>query len=101
MCLCYPPNTLPASWRSTVLVERPPAVLGSAQTRDLHVLDGELVVIGNLLVDADWLARVDYDLLLRLHRNHLGVAVGLRDTYTKRHVSRFQLIYLLQKAKEL
>lgn len=78
VCLCVlPPNTLSASCRSVTLIERPPAVLSSAQTRDLLVLDGELVVVGDLLVDVDRLARVDYNLLLRLHRDHLGVAVRL------------------------
>lgn len=70
-----------------MLVERPPAVLGSTQTRDLLVLDGELVVIGNLLIDVDRLARVDYNLLLRLHCNHLGVAVRLWNTYAKQNIS--------------
>lgn len=70
------PVPLPAS----CLVERSPAVLGSAQTRDLLVLDGKLVVVCNLFVDVDRLARVDYNLLLRLHCNHLGIAVRLRDT---------------------
>ena len=59
------------------LVEGPPAVLGAAQTGDLDVLDGELVVVRDLLVDVDVLFGVDDDLLLRLHRDHLGVAVGL------------------------
>lgn len=35
------------------LVEGPPAVLRAAETRDLDVLNGELVVIRDLLVDID------------------------------------------------
>lgn len=63
--------------RGPGLVEGPPAVLGVAEAGDLDVLDGELVVVGDLLVDVDVLLGVDDDLLLRLHRDHLGVAVGL------------------------
>lgn len=59
------------------LVEGPPAVLRAAQAGDLDVLDRELVVIGDLLIDVDVLLRVDDDLLLRLHCDHLGIAVGL------------------------
>lgn len=54
--MCVTPTPSLASCLSTVLVERSPAVLGSAQTRDLLVLNGELVVIGNLLIDVDRLA---------------------------------------------
>lgn len=61
-----------------VLVEGPAAVLGPTQAGDLVLLQGELVVVGDLLVDADGLLGVDDDLLLRLDGDHLGVAVGLR-----------------------
>ena len=44
---------------------------------DLVVLQGELVVVGDLLVDRDGLLGVDDDLLLGLDGDHLGVAVGL------------------------
>lgn len=60
------------------LVQRPPAVLGPTQTGDLHVLDGELVVVRDLLVDVDGLPGVDHDLLLRLHRDDLRIAVRLQ-----------------------
>lgn len=46
------------------LIQRPPAVLCPTQTGDLLVLDGELVVVGDLLVDVNGLSGVDYDLLL-------------------------------------
>lgn len=59
------------------LIECPPTVLGAAQAGDLDILDGELVVVGDLLIDADVLLGVDDNLLLGLHRDHLGVAVGL------------------------
>lgn len=64
-------------WAEPGLVEGPPAVLGAAEAGDLDVFNGELVVICDLLIDVDVLLRVDDDLLLRLHRDHLGVAVGL------------------------
>lgn len=65
-----------------VLVERPAAVLGPAQTRDLVLLQRELVVVGDLLVDGDGLLRVDHDLLLGLKGDDLGVTVGLKDRET-------------------
>lgn len=74
VCLSSAPPRTNLRWR---LVERPAAVLGAAQAGDLLVLDGELVVVCDLLVDVDGLPRVDDDLLLRLHRDHLGVTVGL------------------------
>lgn len=60
------------------LIQGPSTVLGAAQAGDLDVLDGELVVVGDFLVHADVLLGVDDDLLLRLHRDDLRVAVGLR-----------------------
>lgn len=63
------------------LVEGPPAVLRAAEARDLDVLNGELVVICDLLIDIDVLLRVDDNLFLRLHCDHLGVAVGLRERW--------------------
>ncbi|KAB1263260.1 hypothetical protein Cadr_000023846 [Camelus dromedarius] len=55
------------------------AALGAAQTRDLVVLQRELVVVGDLLIHANGLLGVDHDLLLGLDGDHLGVAVGLQD----------------------
>lgn len=66
------------------LVEGPPAVLGATEAGDLDVLDRELVVVRDLLVDVDVLLRVDDNLLLGLHRDHLGVAVGLQDRVVMR-----------------
>lgn len=60
------------------LVEGPPAVLGATEAGDLDVLDRELIVVCDLLVDVDVLLRVDDNLLLRLHCDHLGIAVGLQ-----------------------
>lgn len=59
------------------LVEGPPAVLGATEAGDLDVLDGELIVICDLLVDIDVLLGVDDNFLLGLHRDHLGVTVGV------------------------
>lgn len=59
-------------------VERSSAVLRPTQTRDLVLLDGELVVVCDLLVDGDGLLGVDDDLLLGLDGDHLGVAVRLQ-----------------------
>lgn len=61
-----------------VLVEGPAAILGPTQAGDLVFLQGELVVVRDLLIDADGLLGVDDDLLLRLDGDDLGVAVGLR-----------------------
>lgn len=47
-----------------VLVESPATVLGPTQAGDLVLLQGELVVVGDLLVDADRLLRVNHNLLL-------------------------------------
>ena len=46
------------------LVEGPPAVLRATEAGDLDVLDGELVVIGDLLIDVDVLLGIDDDLFL-------------------------------------
>ena len=59
-------------------VEVLPAALGPAQAPDLLVLDGELVVVGDLLPGRDRLLRVDHDLLLLVHGDDFGVAVGLK-----------------------
>ena len=45
---------------------------------NLLVLDGEFVVVGDLLAHGDRLLGVDHDLLLLVHGDHLGVTVGLQ-----------------------
>lgn len=65
--------------RCKVLVQRSAAVLGPTQTRDLVLLQRELVVVGDFLIDGDGLLRVDHDLLLGLYRDHLGVTVWLEE----------------------
>lgn len=65
------------------LVERSPTVFCPAQTGDLLVLDGELVVVRDLVVDVDGLPGVDHNLLLGFHCDDLRIAVGLKEE-TKR-----------------
>lgn len=72
------------------LVQRSPAVLGPTQTGDLLILDGELVVVRDLLVDVDGLPGVDHDLLLRLHCDDLRVTVGLKEKTRAVRPRRFQ-----------
>lgn len=59
-------------------IERATALGRAAHAGDLLVLDGELVVVGDLLVHVDVALRVDNNLLLRLHGDDLGIAVGLK-----------------------
>lgn len=60
------------------LVERSAAVLRSTQAGDFVLLQGEFVVVGDLLVNGDRLLGVDHDLLLRLYGDDFSVAVWLR-----------------------
>lgn len=66
-----------------MLIQRSPTVLCPTQTGDLLVLNGELVVISDLLVDINGLSGVDHDLLLRLHCDNLCITVGLKKTNKK------------------
>ncbi len=79
MCTSHPG----APWRrfdlKWTLVQRSPTVLGPTQTGDLLVLDGELVVVGDLLVDVNGLPGVDHNLLLSLHCDDLRITVGLKE----------------------
>ena len=50
-----------------ILVEGASTLRRTAQTRNLLILNGELVVIRDLFTGTDVLLRVDDDLLLRLH----------------------------------
>lgn len=52
------------------------------------VLDGELVVVRDLLVDVNRLSGVDHDLLLRLHCDDLRITVGLKEKTTNQ-LARF------------
>lgn len=60
------------------LVERPTTVLRSAQTRDLVLLQWELVIVCDLFVDGNGLLWVDHNLFLGLYGDDLGVAVWLQ-----------------------
>ena len=60
------------------LVKILPAVLCAAQTMDLLVLDGELVVVGDFFAERDRLLGVDDDLLLAVDGDDFGVAVRLQ-----------------------
>lgn len=64
------------------LVERSSAVLRSTQTGDFVLLDGELVVVCDLLVHGDGLLGVNDDLLLGLDGDDFRVAVRLKNIKT-------------------
>jgi hypothetical protein len=57
------------------------ALFGPARARELYVLDGELVVVGELLARADLLHGKDDDVLLAKNVHNLGVAVGLKESW--------------------
>lgn len=59
------------------LVEGSSAVLGSAQARDLLVLDGEFIIVCDLLVDADRLPRIDDNFLFGFYGDDFSIAVWL------------------------
>ena len=48
------------------------------QLPDFFILDGEFVVIGDLLPDSDGLLRVNNDLTGTVYLDHFGVTVGLQ-----------------------
>lgn len=73
---CYTLEKIDLKW---TLIQRSPTVLCPTQTGDLLVLDGELVVVSDLLVDVNRLSGVDHNLLLRLHRDDLRITVGLKE----------------------
>lgn len=66
------------SFSELSLVESSPAALSTAKTRDLLILQGEFVVVGDFLIHPDRLLRVDDDLFLGLDRDNFCVAVGLK-----------------------
>ena len=51
----------------------------AAQTRDLFILNGKLVVISDFFIGTDVPFGVDDDLLLVAHSDDLGIAVGLQE----------------------
>lgn len=84
------------------LIQRSPTVLCPTQTWDLLVLDGELVVVRDLLVDVNGLSGVDHNLLLRLHCDDLRITVRLKEKTPKKYVRHnhlnmfaFKLVFLL------
>jgi len=62
----------------TNLVEIFSAALCAAETVNLFVLDGELVVVGDLLPEGDRLLRVDDNLLFTVDGDDLRVTVRLK-----------------------
>jgi hypothetical protein len=62
----------------TNLVEIFSAALGAAETVNLFVLDGELVVVGDLLPEGNGLFGVDDNLLFAVNGDDLRVAVRLK-----------------------
>lgn len=60
------------------LVEGSSAVFGSTQAGDLLVLDGEFIIVRDLFVDADRLARIDDYFLFGFYSDDFGVAVWLK-----------------------
>lgn len=72
-------HTLERTDLEWTLIQRSPTVLSPTQTGDLLVLDGELVVVRDLLVDVDGLSGVDHDLLLRLHCDDFRITVRLKE----------------------
>lgn len=67
------------------LIQCSPAVLSPTQTGDFNVLNGELVVVRDLLVNVDGLPGIDHDLLLRLHCDNLRVTVRLKKQNKTKH----------------
>ena len=64
-------------------IHGPPAVDGPAEARDLVRLDGELIVVRQLLAHGNVAFRVDDNLLGALVVDDLGVAVRLRRETSK------------------
>ena len=68
----------------TNLVEIFSAALCAAETVNLFVLDGELVVVGDLLPEGDRLFGVDDNLLFAVNGDDLSVTVRLKIEIKKR-----------------
>lgn len=60
------------------LVESSSTVFGSTQTGDLLVFDGEFIIVCDLFVDADRLARIDDYLLFGFYSDDFSIAVWLK-----------------------
>lgn len=76
ICVCVEREK--ESNRATLwLVERPTAGSSAAVAGDLFLLQGKLVVIGDLVTSAYVLERVDDNLGPAVKRNHAGGAVRL------------------------
>lgn len=71
-----------------LLVQCSTAVLCSTQARNLVLLEGELVVVGDFFIDSDGLLGVDHDLLLGLDGDDLGVTIWLQTQTNKRRMSK-------------
>ena len=80
-------------------VQRSPAVGGPTETRDLFVLDGELVVVCDLLPQCDVPLGVDDNLFLHPKTDDLRIAVGLREEkstqLTHTHTESFSFSHTL------
>lgn len=88
-------HTLERTDLEWTLIQRSPTVLSPTQTGDLLVLDGELVVVRDLLVDVDGLSGVDHDLLLRLHCDDFRITVRLKEkTDTVKTMLTFKIEFL-------
>ena len=59
-------------------VQSPPAIGCAAETRNLFILDGKLVVIGDLLPQLNVSLGVNNNLLLRAKTDDLSITVWLR-----------------------
>lgn len=64
VCACVQRQALGSVLPSGLSVQSSAAVFCPTQTGDLVLLDGELVVIGDLLINADGLLRIDHNLFL-------------------------------------
>lgn len=59
-------------------VERPSAMGGPAQTGNLLILNGKLVVVSDFFIGSDVPLGVDDNFLLVAHGDNLGIAVRLQ-----------------------
>ena len=69
------------------LVQAPTTLERLAMAGDFLVLDGKFVIVRDLLVLANAILGVDDNLLVPVHRDNFGVAVGLKNTHTHTHTN--------------